>query len=250
MNKSESFLLRNLSVMALAFVYICTVLYHISSDSFILGNQLGLLIVFLPFALMGLALDYIVRSNKTLNKVLGILARILPLGIIFMWLGNSIFMNHNENIIVKYYFYYVGYVVWLFLALPFFIAGFSKEGFRNKTILSLSGTAAFAVFYIYLITKSGYPDRGIGFVIILLSYFFMFFAVSGIKMLDLAAPLIGLANAIALFIFYKYPGTESRNNWDADINLKIDILMLVTFLLCIIIKIYGTYAANKAATKK
>jgi hypothetical protein len=249
MNKRESFLSRNLSVMALVVVYICTVLYHISSDSFILGNQLGLLIIFLPFALMGLALDYIVRSNKTLNKGLGILARILPLSIIFLWLPNSILMNYNENIIVKYYFYYVGYVVWLFIALPFFIAGFSKEGFRHKTIRSLSGTAAFAVFYIYLVTKSGYLDRGAGFVIILLSYFFMFYAISGIKMLDLAAPLIGLANALVLFMYYKFPGTENRFNWDSDINLKIDILMLITFLVCIIIKIYGTYSANKAAAQ-
>lgn len=249
MSKNDNFILRKLSIIAFITVYLFIVIVHIVSDSFILGNQLGLLIVFLPFFLIGIALDFIVNRNNTLKIIPGIIAKLLPLGVICLWLPNNILMGYEENIIVQYYFYYIGYVVWLFIALPFFIASFIKTDVRNKTIRSLTGTAAFALVYMVLTTKTGSLDRGIGFIILLLSYFFMFYAISGIPKLNYVAPIIGVLNAIALFVFYK-TSNYALFYMDSSINLKIDILMLVTFIICILIRIYGSFTTSKVNTKK
>lgn len=252
MNKNDNFILKNLSIITFITVYILTVIIHIVSDSFLMGDQLGLLIVFLPFFLIGLALDFIVNRNKSLKRLPSVIAKLLPLGVIFLWLPNTILMNYGENYAVQYYFYYIGYVVWLFIALPFYIASFTKDGFRLRTIRSLTGTGIFAIAYIILTSKSGLLDKGFGFLTILLSYYFMFFAVSGIKKLNFAAPVIGLLDAIALFIFSKYPINKNAGvfGWDSDINIKIDIIILITFTICILIRIYGTFAADRKTVKK
>lgn len=247
MNKNDNFLSKNLSITAFIVVYILTVIIHIVSDSFIVGDQLGLFIVFLPFFLIGIALDFVVNRNNLLKRVSRIIAKLLPLGVIFLWLPNTILMNYGENPVIEYYFYYIGYVVWLFIALPFFIASFTKDGFRHKTIRSLTGTGAFAIVYMILTTKTGFLDRGVGFITILLSYYFMFYAISGIKKLNYVAPVIGILNAVALFIFSNNAGGFG---WDLDINIKIDIIILITFTICILIRLYGSFTENKKTVKK
>ena len=249
MSKNNGFILRNLSIIAFAVAYLITVSIHISSDSFIAGNQLGLLLIFAPFFIMGAALDYIARNNESLNTFLSVLARLLPLGIIIMGMYKNRLMNSSDNVIVHYYNYYIGFIVWMLIALPLFFASFNRQLFRQKTIRSLTGTAAFGIIYLFLTTKTGVLDKGAGFVIILLSYFFIFYAISGIKGLNYAAPVLGIIDAIALLIFYKFPGGTDRFAWDSDINIKIDILMLISFIACIIIRVYATFMARKGQTQ-
>jgi len=248
MSKNYGFVSRNLSIIAFAVTYIVTVSIHISSDSFIAGNQLGLFLIFVPFFLMGAALDYIVKNNESLNSFLGALARLLPLGIILMGMHKNLLIN-SEKAIVYYYNYYIGFIVWMLIALPLFFASFNRQLFRQKTIRSLTGTAAFGIIYLYLATKTGALDKGAGFVIILLSYFFIFYSISGIKGLNYAAPILGIINAITLLVFYKFPGEADRFRWDSNINIKIDILMLLTFIACIIIRVYATFMARKNQTQ-
>lgn len=240
----NSFLSRNLSLIAFAVTYIVTVSIHLSSDSFIAENQLALLIIFAPFFLMGAALDYITRNNESLNAFLGTLARLLPIGIIIMGMYKN---NHMDsgNIITYYFNYYVGFVVWLFIALPLFFSSFNRNLLRQKTIRSLTGTAAFGIVYLMLATKTGALNKGAGFVIILLSYFFIFYAISGIngKLLNFSAPLLGIINAILLFVFYQFPGRDI--SWDSNINIKIDIMILITFIICFIIRVYATFMDRK-----
>lgn len=250
MNKSNSFVFNHLSLIATIIVYLFTVIIHIISDSFIFGDQLGLLIIFIPFYLLGYSLDYLIKNNSSVNKILAVVAKLLPLIIILLWLPNSYLMiNYYDKSIVQKYFYYIGYVVWLLLAVPFFIASHGKGSFRQKTIRSLTGTAAFAVIYIMLTTKTDYLDKKAGFAIIVLSYFFIFHAASGISKFNYAAPVLGAINAVTLFIFYKFPGKGAGFNMDSTINLKIDVLMLITFVICMIIRIYGTFSENKNSAK-
>lgn len=247
MNKSEGFVARNLSLLGFIAVYILTVSIHLSSDSFIAGNQLGLLIIFVPFFLMGAAIDFIVRNNNALGNFLAAGARLLPLGIILLWLLNASLMKYSSNSVVQFYYYYIGYAVWLLIALPLFLASFNRDSFRNKTIRSLTGTAAFGIVYLILATKTGFLDKGAGFVTILISYFFIFYAISGIHSLNYVAPAIGIINAVIMLIFYFFPGSRGNLGWDANINLKIDILMLLTFITCIIIRVYATFISRKKA---
>lgn len=245
MNKNEGFLFNHLSIIATVIVYLLTVAMHIISDSFILGDQLGLLVIFLPFFLLGLSLDYLIKKNDTVNRQAAILAKLLPIVIILLWLPNSILMNYYEKRMVQKYFYYIGYAVWLLLALPFFIASHTKEGFRHKTIRSLTGTIAFAVVYIILTSQTSYLDKKFGFFIILISYYFIFYSASGIRKLNYAAPVLGLINAIVLLLFYFFPSSESGFKMDSTINVKIDVLMLATFVVCMVIRLYGTISADK-----
>lgn len=246
MSKNYGFISRNLSIIAFVVTYLITVSIHISSDSFIAGSQLGLLLIFAPFFIMGAVLDFIVRNNESLNSLLSVLARLLPLGIIIMGMHKNRLINSSENAIVHYYNYYIGFIVWMLIALPLFFASFNRQLFRQKTIRSLTGTAAFGIIYLFLTTKTGALDKGAGFVIILLSYFFIFYAISGIQGLNYAAPVLGIINAISLLIFYRFPGGTDRFAWDSNINIKIDLLILTTFIVCIIIRVYATLMARKS----
>ena len=251
MNKSKGFVARNLSILGFIAVYVLTVSIHLSTDSFIADNQLGLLIIFAPFFLMGAALDFIVRNNDELGGFSSAVARLLPLGIILLWLPNASLMKYSSsNSVVQFYFYYIGYLVWLLIALPLFLASFNRDAFRNKTIRSLTGTAAFGIVYLILTTKTGFLDKGAGFVTILISYFFIFYAISGIQSMNYVAPAIGIINAVIMLIFYFFPGSRGNLGWDSNINLKIDIMMLLTFITCIIIRVYATFISRKKALAK
>ncbi|MDF2485030.1 MAG: hypothetical protein K0R46_1198 [Herbinix sp.] len=91
-NKSE-FIRRNLSAVSLIAIYVITVMIHLFADSFILINQIGILVTMLPFILLGLVLDFILRHNKTIDNGIRLLAGIMPAAIFAVYLFPLCFLE-------------------------------------------------------------------------------------------------------------------------------------------------------------
>ena len=234
MNKKASFLLNNLSTLALFIVYISLVVIHLINDGFIMVNQLGLMITMLPFLLIGIALDYLLKNNPIIMRGLRIFAQLLPLGIFLMQMVTTVIFYLNVNSYDVF-----DYLIWVFLSLPFFITSYEKEGMRPRVIRTLYGTGAVAVVYIFLLTQTKELTYGIGELIYFISYFLILFIVSGNRKLPYIGTIIGILNAAALLLMRYFPITSNAKEygWDHDIAFFMELLVLTTLVLCIIIRI-------------
>lgn len=242
MDKKAAFLPRNLSAVSFVFIYIAMVINHLIDDSFNLTDQLSLIIVMLPFFLIGMALDFILRQNKTLTVWVRVVVQLLPLGIFLIQLLSTISLYLGLTSLDLF-----NYLIWLFIALPFFMASFEKDGLRLRMIRALIGTGSIAIAYIILTAQTDVLNKNYGATVYFISYFFMIFAASGIRQFPYFGVLLGILNAAALLVFRYFPITAGAKEygWDYDIFGKVETLIMVTFTLCILGRLYEAIQAKK-----
>ena len=234
MNKKASFLFNNLSAIALALVYLCLVVMHLIIDGFILVNQLGLIMTMIPFLLIGIALDYLLKGNPQLTRGVRIFAQLLPLGVFLMQIITTVFLYLDRDSYEVF-----DYLIWIFLSLPFFISSYEKDGMRPRVIKTIYGTGAVVIVYVFLLTQTKELTYGISEFIYFVFYFLILFIVSGNRKFPYIGTVIGILNAAALLLMRYLPFTENAKyfGWDYDIAFLMELLVLSTLILCIIIRI-------------
>lgn len=235
--------MRNLSALVFLLIYLIVVVIHLVSDSFILENQISLIIYLAPFVLIGLSLDYILRRNNTMNTAYRIVIKLLPLGVFLMILLSSLELFDSPDMPAAF-----ENLFWIFICLPFFLASYQKDDVRRKLLHSLIGTGAIAAIYMFLTTQTDALDKKYGAVLIIISYFLLLYTASGIKRLQYIGLFIGCLNAVILLLLRYIPITQNAvsGGWDIDIASKLDMLLIFTCVFCILVRIYEAYITRKS----
>jgi hypothetical protein len=159
----------------------------------------------------------------------------MPLGIFIMMFVSTIFLYAAEVTLTAF-----NYLFWLFISLPFFMASYQKDGSRPRILHSLIGTGAIAVAYMFLTTQTDTLNKSYGAIIILASDFFMLYVASGINRLRYIGLGLGVLNAVMMILLRYFPISipAKTYGWDYDISNKIELLMISTFLFCILVRLY------------
>lgn len=115
MDKKTGFLRRNLSFLVFVAIYLLFVIILLFLESFQWETQWNVLTVFVPF-LIGVILDYIISRDRELNTGYQIFTQLLPAGIFVLYGISEIqkLANRPQNESFTY-------LIWLFIAVPFFI---------------------------------------------------------------------------------------------------------------------------------
>lgn len=227
----------NLSVIAFTIIYLVIAIIHLIFNNYNLTehltDQLSLLLVMLPFLLIGLALDYILGKNQTMEQWIVVITKLLPAGVFVIQVISSIYLLLDKAPTTLF-----NQLIWLFLALPFFIVSYDKETFRQRLRPSLIGTIVLAVVYLFLTMQTKELDGGTGAVILLASYFCLLYASSGIKKLPYLGMLLGILNALLLLVFRYIPLTEGARlyGWDYDILRNFECLIIATLVFSVVIR--------------
>lgn len=235
MVKISEKVLRNLSTIMFIMIYVAMVIIHLVSDSFILSDQFFLILLMLPFLFIGLSLDYILRHNKVMKTWYRVIIQLLPLGIFIMIFISSTMYYGEGNIYTVF-----DYLFWFFISLPFFLASYQKDALRQRILHSLIGAGAILVIYMYLSTQTKLLDKNYGAMLIVVSYFCMLYAASGVKRFPYIGLALGILNAVAMLFFRYVPFTQAAKmyGWEYDINGKIDMIIIFSFVICILVRIY------------
>lgn len=233
MKEKPGFLMKHLSAILIIVFYIVIVVFHLLAEGFLPGIQFDLIITILPFILLAGILDFILSRNNMLARCYKILAQLMP-ACIFGMIILSIMNYATKNGFIKIF----NFLLWLFLSIPFFIAGYYKKLHGKKLKYSLIGTAIIAAVYLYLTTITNELDESNGAMIFFLSCFFILYTASSPARFPFFGTILGAISA-AMLLFFKFaPITADAklHGWDYDIALKFEFILMATFLISVIIQ--------------
>ncbi len=232
MDKKAGFVRRNLSLLTFIAVYLVMALVFIFLESFQPETQWNLITTLVPFFLLGAILDFIASRNHDIHMGYLVFAQLLPIGI-FLLYGISVMLIIIDWPPIESF----NYLIWIFIAIPFFITSNFRENYRNRMLSSLIGTGLVGAVYIQLTTLTDELDEGNGLIVYLICIFLMFYAASGLKKLFYLNLILGFIDAAILVFLWKSPLTEASklHGWDYDIAFKFELLLLANFIICIII---------------
>lgn len=215
--------------IAIYFIIAITLLFL---ESFQLETQLNVITTLLPFFLIGAILDFMVRRNKQLTPLYKIIVQLLPAGI-FVLFGITVLYNVAGKTPLDAF----NYLVWLFMALPFFITSNFKDNHKKRLIFSLIGTGLLGSVYLYLTTLTNELNQGNGLMVYLIYFFLLYYAASGFKNLSFIGGILGAIDALILVFIRINPITENSKiyGWDYDIAFNFELIMLFTLIVCIAI---------------
>lgn len=247
MKNITGYLSKHITSSILIIIYIVMVVLHLISDSFILSDQVAILLMMIPFTLYGFILDYILVKNTILNKVIRTLTALLPN---CLFLLPIISATPLYNSIEQYDI--LSYLIWILLSLPLFITSFSKENLRQRTMHTLYGLAAIIVVYMFLTTQTTELDISYGATLYFITYFFLIFSASGIKRIPYLGTGLGILNAIALIIMRYYPITAAArmNGWDYYFMYEMETLIIITLVISLFARLLETIQASSTTTDK
>ena len=232
MNKKAGLVSRNLSLFSFIFIYLVIALILIFLESFQLETQWNVITTFIPFFLLGIILDFIVSKSLDLQRGYLIFAQLLPIGV-FLLFGISVLLE----IIGRPPMNALNYIIWLFIAVPFFITSNFRDNYRKRMLSSLIGTGLVGAAYIQLTTITNELDEKSGLIVYLVCIFLMFYAASGLKRLFFINIILGFIDAALLIFLWKNPITDNSRfyGWDYEIAFQFELLLLANFIICIII---------------
>ncbi|NLO09844.1 MAG: hypothetical protein GX129_08285 [Clostridiales bacterium] len=232
MDKKVGLVRRNLSLFTFIAVYLVIAIVLMFLESFQLETQWNVITTLIPFFLLGVILDFIVSRNHDLQKGYLIFAQLLPTGIFLLFGITTILMIIERPPIEAF-----NYIIWLFIAAPFFITSNFRENYRRRMISSLIGVGLVGAIYIQLTTMTDELEEGNGLIVYLVCIFLMFYAASGLKRLFYINLILGFIDAAILVFLWKNPLTEASRlrGWDYDIALQFELLLLANLIICIII---------------
>jgi hypothetical protein len=242
MDKKAGVLRRNLSLFTFIAVYLIIALALIFLESFQWETQWNVITTLVPFFIIGLILDFIVSRNHDLQNGYLIFAQLLPVGV-FLLFGISIMLSIIDKPPVDAY----NYIIWLFVALPFFITSNFRENYRKRMLSSLIGTGLFGAVYIQLTTITDELNEESGLIVYLICIFLVFYAASGLKKIFFIGLILGLIDAIILIFLWKNPITAASKlyGWDYDIAFKFELLLLANIIICILICLIAVLIEGK-----
>jgi peptidoglycan/LPS O-acetylase OafA/YrhL len=247
MDKKTGFLRRNLSFLVFVAIYLLFVIILLFLESFQWETQWNVLTVFVPFFLIGVILDYIISRDRELNTGYQIFTQLLPAGIFVLYGISEIqkLANRPQNESFTY-------LIWLFIAVPFFITSNLKNNYRRRLISSIIGTALVGAVYIQLSTKTDTLNTETGLYVYLICIFLVFYAASQLKKIFYINVIMGFIDGAVLIFLWKNPITEASKyyGWDYDIALNFELLLLVNFILSILICLVSTFIKDKKANRK
>lgn len=234
---------RNLSLFTFIVIYFIFVITLAFLESFQWETQWYVLTTLIPFFLLGAIFDYIVDKNHDLSIGYKIISQLMPSGIFLLYVISIILEEIDRPPIEAF-----NYMIWIFLAVPLFIISHFKEDYRKRMFSSLLGTGFVGAIYLHLTTLTDELDEGKGLMVYLICLFLMLYAAAGIRKLYYISAIIGLLDAIVLIFFWKYPPIDKARlyNWDFYIAFKFDMLLLATFIICLIISLIATLIKAKA----
>lgn len=232
MDMKTGFVRRHLSLLTFIAVYLVMALVFIFLESFQLDTQWNVITTLIPFFILGAILDFIVSRNHDLQMGYLVFTQLLPTGI-FLLYGISVMLDIIDRPPIDSF----NYILWLFIAVPFFISSNFRENYRNRMLTSLIGTGLVGAVYIQLTTLTDELDEENGLIVYLICIFLMFYAASGLKKLFYLNIVLGLIDAAILIFLWKYSPTKASkiHGWDYDIAFEFELLLLANFIICIII---------------
>lgn len=244
-NKSQV-LLRHMSLFSFIFIYLIIALILLFIEFFQWETQYNVITALIPFFILGAILDYIISKNNQISKPTKIIAQILPVGI-FVLFGLSIFLE----ILGKPSADAVYYLIWLLIAFPFFISSNYKDNHRKRTLYSIIGTGLMTIVYVYLTTITDNLHEGYGLVVYLISFFLMFYAASAFYNLFYIGAIMGAINSLILILLWKNPISEKAKiiGWDYDIAFNFELMIVITFILCILLSLINVIKNEKLSKK-
>lgn len=247
MKKSSAFLHRNLSIVLLVMTYLLMVVIHIISDSFLLKEQGELLLTMLPFFAVGSIIDYILARRQDVDKSLKVFAKLCPAFIFLMQGITSAYIILEQKPPELF-----DYLIWLILALPFFIASYDKKEHKHKLIYSGIGTGLVVLTYLFLTTQTDELNEGYGAVIYFITYFLLLYTASGNVKLPYLGMVLGLINAAAYLWLRYQPITEAArlHGWDYELYIMVDLLILITLCISILLRLLEEVLVRKRAIEE
>lgn len=223
---------RHLSLFTFIAIYLVIAIVLMFLESFQLETQWNVITTLIPFFLLGVILDFIVSRNHDLQMGYLIFAQLLPTGI-FLLFGISVILNIIDRPPIEAF----NYIIWLFIATPFFITSNFRDNYRRRMISSLIGAGLVGAVYIQLTTMTDELDEGNGLIVYLVCIFLMFYAASGLQKLFYINLILGFIDAAILVSLWRNPVTEASklHGWDYDIAFQFEMLLLANLIICILI---------------
>lgn len=243
MNKKSKIIQRNMSLFTIAAIYLIVAIILLFLESFQLDTQLNVITTLAPFFLVGAILDYIVSRNTGLSTMYKIIVQLLPAGI-FILFGLSVLLDIAGRNPVDAF----NYIVWIFIALPFFISSNFKDNYKKRLLFSLIGTGLVGAIYLHLTTITDELNEENGLMVYLICFFLMFYAASVFKNLSYMGAILGALDAAILIFLWKNPITENAkiHGWDYDIAFNFETMIFLTFILCILICLLNVIIKEKS----
>lgn len=233
---------RHLSTLIMIIVYLLVAVFHILSDSFQLDSQLSLLTMMLPFILYGVSLDFALSRGTVEDSLYQIIGKILPIGIFIIQIINTVLLyNHNESSEL------LNVSLWIFLAIPFFMASYSSVNFRTDIIRSLVISGIVMIVYGYLSTQTENLYAGNGIILYYITYVLIFYVITQFKIFPYCDIVLGIVNILVLLSYRFLPLTQDTklHGWDYNILLYFEILLVLTLVLAIILRILSIVLSKK-----
>ncbi len=248
MNKKPSLIQRHLSTFSFLVFYILLIIGHLIMDGLVLSIQFEMLITILPFMLIGIILDYVLRHDSNLHQIFKVFAQLIPISLILLIVVSGLFNNTTFN--GQSLTDMLNYTYWLFIGLPFFMASYDKQH-KKPLIFSTIGIIVLAIVYFYLTMSTYKLIVGGQAILHFLALFFILYSASTIKKIPFLGLILGGLKGIALLIIRFKPASPSDFfiAWDRNIAVQFEMLTLITFILCILIRfiaaIYNSKETNK-----
>lgn len=232
MDRKLGIVRRNLSLFTFIAVYLIIALALLFLESFQWETQWNVITTLFPFFVIGAILDFIVSRNHDLQMGYLIFAQLLPV-CIFLLFGISVMLDIIERPPIDAF----NYIIWIFIAVPFFLTSYFRDNYRRRMIASLIGTGLVGAVYLQLTTITDELDEGNGLIVYLICIFLVFYAASLFKNVFYIGIILGLIDAIILIFLWKNPITamSKLHGWDYDIAFHFELLLLANFLICILI---------------
>jgi hypothetical protein len=232
MSNKAGLVRRNLSLFAFIAIYLVIATVLLFLESFQPETQGNVITTLFPFFLLGIILDYIASKNHDLSKGYLIFSQLLPTGV-FLIFGISIILDITGRPPIDA----LNYIMWLFIAVPFFITSNIRENYRRRMLTSFIGTGLIGAVYIQLTTKADELDKENGLIVYLICIFLIFYAASGLKKLFFSNIILGFIDGALLIFLRLNPITYKSRlyGWDYDIAYQFELLLLANFIICIIL---------------
>lgn len=242
MDRKVGLIRRNLSLFTFIAVYLVIAIVLLFLESFQSETQWNVITTLIPFFLLGVILDFIASRNHDLQRGYLVFAQLLPTGI-FLIFGISYLLIIIEKPPIEAF----NYVIWLFIAAPFFITSNIIDNYRIRMISSLIGTGLVGAIYIQLTTMTDKLEEGNGLIVYLVCIFLLFYAASGLKKLFYINLILGFIDAAILVFLWKNPLTEASklHGWDYDIGFQFELLLLANIVICILICLINVLIREK-----
>lgn len=229
---------KRLSALSFIVAYLLMVVAHLFIDSFIPSLQISLLTTMLPFIILGFIIDFLINRNDKIKHSYALAAKILPIGIFLVIIISTALEMIDRKPLELF-----NYFIWLFVSVPFMIASYNKDEHRKRVLYAGIGLAFIVIIYLYLTTQTKQLNTGYGSVIYFFSIFMMLYAASSIRKLPFISSIIGVLFAIALLWIKFLPSSTKANvyGWDYDIYFQFELILVVTFILCIIVRLVAEF---------